>query len=240
MALYYTLPIYKSSYKLAFLLFDASTHFAREYKYTVGQQLKDEAMKLVKNVYRANKAIDKNCAINEARENAEMIRLMVRLMKDFNQLSLKKFLEINLCIEDVSKQLTSWGKSFRTKLSIPPESSVARAQTSVRSKFNGPLASSGKEYRPDHGCVSPSRTHGEGATNTEAIITVAGYRDNSSGSLNNQGGNGNYWSSSVSGTNAFNLNFNSSGVNPSNTNNRANGFSVRCIKHLQIAYEKVN
>ncbi len=65
------------------------------------------------------------------------------------------------------------------------------------------------------------------------ILALAGNRDNGGGTLNNQGANGNYWSSSVTGINANNLNFNSGGVNPANNNNRANGFSVRCVKDLQ-------
>lgn len=55
------------------------------------------------------------------------------------------------------------------------------------------------------------------------------YRNNSNGSLINVGINGNYWSSTVSGTNSRNLNFNSSNANM-NTNNRANGNSVRFLK----------
>jgi hypothetical protein len=70
--------------------------------------------------------------------------------------------------------------------------------------------------------------------NLVVIFPVGGNRNNSDGSLNNQGSNGNYWSSSVSGTNASNLNFNSTAVNPANANNRANGFTVRCLKDLQI------
>ena len=52
-----------------------------------------------------------------------------------------------------------------------------------------------------------------------------------SGSLRNAGNNGNYWSSTAnsSTSNAYNLNFNSGNVNPSNNNNRYNGFSVRCL-----------
>ena len=40
-----------------------------------------------------------------------------------------------------------------------------------------------------------------------------------------------YWSSTPhsNGTNAYNLNFNNSGVNPSNNNDRLNGFSLRCL-----------
>jgi uncharacterized protein (TIGR02145 family) len=70
--------------------------------------------------------------------------------------------------------------------------------------------------------------------NLVVIFPVGGNRNNSDASLNNQGSNGNYWSSSVSGTNASNLNFNSTAVNPANANNRANGLTVRCLKDLQI------
>jgi len=74
--------------------------------------------------------------------------------------------------------------------------------------------------------------------NVVVIKTVAGNRNNSSASLNNQGSNGNYWSSSVSGTNASNLNFNATNVNPANANNRANGLTVRCLKGLAKINDK--
>ena len=63
------------------------------------------------------------------------------------------------------------------------------------------------------------------------FLPAAGNRNNSSGASNNQGSNGNYWSSSVpSGSvNASNVNFNSATLN-TNTNNRANGRSVRCTQ----------
>ncbi|MCI5139771.1 MAG: hypothetical protein D3922_15480 [Candidatus Electrothrix sp. AR1] len=62
-----------------------------------------------------------------------------------------------------------------------------------------------------------------------ACLVAAGYRNNNDGTLNNAGSNGNYWSSTVDGTNARNLNFNSGNADL-NSNNRANGFSVRCLK----------
>ena len=65
------------------------------------------------------------------------------------------------------------------------------------------------------------------------FLPVAGNRNNDDGSLNNVGSNGNYWSSSVDGTNARNLNFNSSNANM-NSNNRANGNSVRCLKDERL------
>ena len=67
------------------------------------------------------------------------------------------------------------------------------------------------------------------------LYASAGNRNRTNGLLNNQGTNGNYWSSTVSGTNARNLNFNSSAAN-TNNNNRANGFSVRCLKDYSMGF----
>jgi hypothetical protein len=47
--------------------------------------------------------------------------------------------------------------------------------------------------------------------------------------LGSVGTGGNYWSSTVNGTTAYFLGFNSVGVYPGSNSNRGNGFSVRCI-----------
>ena len=70
-----------------------------------------------------------------------------------------------------------------------------------------------------------------GAFASALKLPLAGYRGYSSAGLNSQGSIGYYWSSSPNGTNAFYLYFDSGGVTPSNTNSRADGFSVRCLKN---------
>lgn len=68
------------------------------------------------------------------------------------------------------------------------------------------------------------------------IAAASGYRNNSSGALNNVGSNGYCWSSAPnSATNAYNLNFSSGNVNPLNNNNRANGFAVRPVRAFNLA-----
>ena len=64
---------------------------------------------------------------------------------------------------------------------------------------------------------------------------ASGYRNSGSGALNDVGAWGGSWSSSpaASGSaNASNLNFRATNVNPLNSNNRANGLPVRCVKYL--------
>ncbi|MBR3180833.1 hypothetical protein IKF63_02015 [Candidatus Saccharibacteria bacterium] len=48
--------------------------------------------------------------------------------------------------------------------------------------------------------------------------------------MNNVGVNGNWWSSTASSaSNGYNLNMNGTELYPANSNNRQNGFSLRCV-----------
>ena len=59
MALYYDLPVFKDVYKLVFKIFDYTKDFPREYKHTLGQDMKRDGINLVRSIYRANKSKEK-------------------------------------------------------------------------------------------------------------------------------------------------------------------------------------
>ena len=111
MAQYDELPVYKASYDLLLEIFRFTKEFTKEYKYTVGESIKKETMDLITLIYRANSKTSKVETLQLAREKIEVIRLFVRLMKDLQQINVKKFVFINTKIENVSKQLTGWQKS---------------------------------------------------------------------------------------------------------------------------------
>lgn len=111
MARYDSLPVFKASYDLLVNIFRFSSNFAREYKYTVGEKLKNETLQLIVLVYRANSSRSKVEIIQEAREQVELIRVLIRLMHELKQINIKSFVNINKQIESVSKQLTGWQKS---------------------------------------------------------------------------------------------------------------------------------
>jgi uncharacterized protein (TIGR02145 family) len=77
--------------------------------------------------------------------------------------------------------------------------------------------------------TSWSSNDAAGAFASPLKLPLAGSRDNGSGSLNDVGSYGSYWSSTVSGTNARYLDFESSYADFYG-DLRAIGFSVRCIK----------
>ena len=45
MALYYQLPVYKDTYQLIMMVYEVTRQFPREYKYSLGQDMKRDAMK---------------------------------------------------------------------------------------------------------------------------------------------------------------------------------------------------
>jgi hypothetical protein len=66
---------------------------------------------------------------------------------------------------------------------------------------------------------------------TTLFLPASGYRHNNIGALYFLSQSGNYWSSSITGASAYNLNFSNNIVNPNTYSSRARGFAIRCIKH---------
>jgi len=51
MALYNDLPVYKASYDLLVEIFQFVKNFNKEYKYTIGEKLKNETIEMIANIY---------------------------------------------------------------------------------------------------------------------------------------------------------------------------------------------
>ena len=83
MATYDNLPVYGTSYDLLLEMFRFTKDFNREYKYTLGENIKKEIVEMIINIYKANSSMDgRYVRLQAARENIEVIRLLVRLVKD--------------------------------------------------------------------------------------------------------------------------------------------------------------
>src|SRR5574344_1328278 len=95
MAQYNELPVYKATYDLLLAIFQFTKEFSKEYKYTVGESLKKETIELLTLIYRVNTRYQKSDVLQMAREQIEVIRLLIRVMKDMKQINLQKFVKIN-------------------------------------------------------------------------------------------------------------------------------------------------
>ncbi|RTY39572.1 four helix bundle protein [Chlorobium phaeovibrioides] len=113
MALYYDLPVFRDVYQLILLLFAYTREFPREYRYTLGQDIKRDSIVLVRSIYRANKAKSKAEYLEVFLDDFEVLKLEVRLCVDMKILSLKKQAEVAGLMESIGKQVTGWRNASR-------------------------------------------------------------------------------------------------------------------------------
>ena len=108
MALYDQLPVYKACYDLLLHLYQVSKNMERDYKFTLGENIKNEATSLIIQIYKANSNQNKVEFLLTAKEKVEIIRLQLRIYKDLKQIALPQFVELSEKIESISKQLNAW------------------------------------------------------------------------------------------------------------------------------------
>ena len=102
----------KLGYDLLIAVYERTKTFSREYKYTLGERLKNETTELLINVYKSNKSKKETRLqyIDSARHNIEVVRLLLRICKDLKIIGIKGFVALNIQVEELSKQLTAWQK----------------------------------------------------------------------------------------------------------------------------------
>lgn len=98
------------------IIFDIVKNFEKQYKYTLWDKMKNQVIELFSSIYKANSSFDdrfKN--IKKSREQVEVLRIYTRLCKDLKTINIKKYADISLKIESLSKQLFAWEKSTKNK-----------------------------------------------------------------------------------------------------------------------------
>jgi hypothetical protein len=111
MALYYELPIYKETYRLLLYLYTLTRHFNREYKYTLGQSMKNTGMRMVRYIFKANTATDKTEALLQLSDEVEMLKLELRLCIDMRLITPEQQAQAWEAIESISRQMSGWKKA---------------------------------------------------------------------------------------------------------------------------------
>lgn len=72
MTTYNNLPVYKKSYDLLLELFQVASNFQRDYRFSIGEDIKKEMISIIILIYRANKDFkDRKMNINQIRKYEE-------------------------------------------------------------------------------------------------------------------------------------------------------------------------
>ena len=110
MAHYQNLPVFKDAYDLLLLVYNVSRTFQRDFRYTIGEDLKKTLLEMLVALFRANRHREKGCEVARCREHIEQVKIYLRILHDLKQLSLKQYVLLSERAEAVSKQLAAWDK----------------------------------------------------------------------------------------------------------------------------------
>ncbi len=81
MALYQDLPVFRDVYRLTLRVHQLTQSFSREFKYTLGQDMKRDCLGLLRSIYRANRSRDKAHLLDAFLDDFELLKLEVRTHK---------------------------------------------------------------------------------------------------------------------------------------------------------------
>lgn len=124
MAIYENLPAYKAAYDMLLEVYRMNLNLTREYRHTLGENLKNEFKELIICIYKANSDdVNKEEYLRNARERIVVIKLYMRMLHDLKQITLKRFAALTQKTEELSKQINAWHKSaVKKRITRYPES----------------------------------------------------------------------------------------------------------------------
>ena len=111
------LPVFRLAYDLLLRLFHDCAKMSKDYRYTLGEDIKKRLLRFEVYIYHANdqKDAEKKIAyITEALENLIEVKLCVRILHDSKQLSLKQFAYLCEKMVEVEEHLKKW-KQYNEK-----------------------------------------------------------------------------------------------------------------------------
>lgn len=108
---YENLPVFKAVYDVLLKSLTASRHFAKDYRYSLGEDLKCALFAVLVYVYRANKQADgqqRVACIEAAEEKMVEVRLLCRILNDCKQMPKNLYAQMAFDMVQVDKHLANW------------------------------------------------------------------------------------------------------------------------------------
>ena len=111
-SLYENLPVYKKALDLTIYIETIVMGFSRYHKYTAGKDLRNLSRRIVVLIAKANLKSVRKATLEEALENIEELKILIRICKEIKAFrSLKSYEFAARLTIDVARQCEGWLKS---------------------------------------------------------------------------------------------------------------------------------
>ena len=111
MALHNDLPIYKQAYELLKLATNITKNMPKDFKGSIGGEIRNLCVQSVILIARANAAQDKAAHLSNLLEQVHASEILFRLCKDMRFISEGQYAQAILLTDAVGKQANGWKKS---------------------------------------------------------------------------------------------------------------------------------
>ncbi|MCK5015932.1 MAG: diversity-generating retroelement protein Avd [Candidatus Peribacteraceae bacterium] len=111
MARHTHLTIFQKSYDLTLRYYKETHEFPREYKFTIGQQMKETCLLMLDAIIDANALRDKKATLQMASKHLERLRVYTRLAYDLKVIGMKKYEVLSKYSDEIGRMIGGWMKS---------------------------------------------------------------------------------------------------------------------------------
>jgi len=109
----YDLKIFQKVYDFLLWVNPTIQRFAKAHKYSLGIELEKEVVELLRNIVKANlNRTNKKTEIEKCLVHYEIVKIFIRLAKDYKLLSLKQYEFAAKELDEIGKLLGGWYKRF--------------------------------------------------------------------------------------------------------------------------------
>ncbi|MBO4263262.1 MAG: four helix bundle protein, partial [Bacteroidales bacterium] len=110
-----SLPVYGAVYRLAVEVTEMASRLPRNYRYSLGEDIRQGAKRALLCVTLAGKGEERPAHIRKARLSAMDVQLSLRLLSDLHVLEDKRYVYFLEMTEEIVKQLSNWERGVRRR-----------------------------------------------------------------------------------------------------------------------------
>ncbi|MDP1629329.1 MAG: diversity-generating retroelement protein Avd [bacterium] len=107
------IPIFHKTYELVLWLYPAVNKFPKSQRFVLGQRIEQKILRFLELVIEANYARDKKEYLARAGIELDVLRILIRLTKDLNFLSVRQYEFVSDYLNEIGKMLGGWIKSAK-------------------------------------------------------------------------------------------------------------------------------
>lgn len=113
------LPIFEKTYQIIRWLYPTINKFPKSQRFVLGQQIENSALSILTGIIAANGERDKVPALKRVSASLDTLRILIRLSKDLEFISVKQYVFAAERVNEIGKMLGGWMKHSASSASSP-------------------------------------------------------------------------------------------------------------------------